>query len=266
MEGRATMSSSTYPLSRERNVILILLLALAVAAWVFLFWQARSIDMTMAGLTMGMGPLVFLASWVVMMIAMMFPTAAPMILTFNRVYTTRRERGQAFVPTWVFVAGYLVVWTAFGVVGYVAAVVVQSIAAANLTIAEIGPRVGGVLIVLAGVYQLTPLKRTCLTACRTPLDFIMRSWRDGYGGAFRMGLEHGSYCLGCCWLLFVILFPLGMMNVGAMALITLLIFAEKSLPIGPRVGVVAAAIMVAYGLLVVAVPETLPTVMPGMAM
>jgi predicted metal-binding membrane protein len=123
-------------------------------------------------------------------------------------------------------------------------------------------RVGGLAIALAGLYQLSPLKDVCLTKCRTPLSFIINSWRDGYVGAFRMGLAHGVYCLGCCWLLFVILFPLGMTNVAAMALITLLIFAEKSLPIGRTVGRVAAVALVAYGLLVVVMPELLPTAMP----
>jgi predicted metal-binding membrane protein len=123
-------------------------------------------------------------------------------------------------------------------------------------------RVGGLAIALAGLYQLSPLKDVCLTKCRTPLSFIINSWRDGFVGAFRMGLAHGVYCLGCCWLLFVILFPLGMTNVVAMALITLLIFAEKSLSIGRMVGRGAAVALVAYGLLVVVMPEMLPTAMP----
>ena len=117
-------------------------------------------------------------------------------------------------------------------------------------------RIGGVVLILAGLYQLSPLKRACLSKCRTPMAFILTSWRDGYGGAFRMGLEHGLYCLGCCWLLFVILFPLGMMNVAAMAVITLLIFAEKSLPRGPQIGQAAASLLIAYGALVVAMPHS----------
>ena len=100
------------------------------------------------------------------------------------------------------------------------------------------------MIVLAGLYQLSSLKRLCLSRCRNPLSFIMTSWRDGAGGAIQMGLAHGLYCLGCCWLLFVILFPIGVMNIVAMALITLLIFAEKSLPRGQRIGQGAALALV----------------------
>ena len=124
-------------------------------------------------------------------------------------------------------------------------------------------RLGGGILIVAGVYQLSPLKHLCLAKCQSPLAFIMTSWRNGYSGAFRMGLEHGVYCLGCCWLLFVILFPLGMMNVAAMAAITLLIFAEKSLPGGRRIGQLSAVALIAYGLLAVFVPQVLPTIMAG---
>ncbi|HEX6108185.1 MAG TPA: DUF2182 domain-containing protein, partial [Ktedonobacteraceae bacterium] len=120
-------------------------------------------------------------------------------------------------------------------------------------------RIGGGVLVLAGLYQLSPLKRSCLAKCRTPLDFILGSWREGYIGSFRMGLEHGLYCLGCCWLLFVIFFPLGMMNVAVLAVVTVLIFAEKSLPLGQRVAQLAALALIAYGVLVVVVPGALPT-------
>jgi predicted metal-binding membrane protein len=126
---------------------------------------------------------------------------------------------------------------------------------------ENAARLGGGALVLAGLYQLSVVKHACLTKCRTPLGFILGSWRDGYGGAFRMGLEHGAYCLGCCWLLFVILFPLGVMNVAAMAAITLLIFAEKFLPAGRRISQIAAVALIAYGTLVMFMPNVLPTMM-----
>src|SRR5207248_6907320 len=112
------------------------------------------------------------------------------------------------------------------------------------------PRIGGALLVVAGLYQLSPLKHICLSKCRTPLQFILSSWRDGYGGAFRIGFVHGAYCLGCCWLLFVILFPLGIMNIAVMALLTALIFAEKALPIGRQISQLAGVGLIVYGLLV----------------
>jgi predicted metal-binding membrane protein len=120
-------------------------------------------------------------------------------------------------------------------------------------------------MIVAGLYQLSPLKQRCLMQCRSPLAFLLGSWRDGGWGAVRMGLEHGAYCLGCCWLLFVILFPLGVMNVAAMAVVTALIFAEKALPLGRRIGQAAAGALVAYGVMVIAVPAALPTFMAGMA-
>ena len=255
-------TTASYPMRRERNLLLGALLILASAAWVVLVAQASMADESMTGLTMGMGPPLFLAIWVVMMIAMMFPTAAPMILMFARVHAGKRERGQTFVPTWVFVSAYLLIWAMFGMLAYLLALGAEALADGNMWLMDNGARVAGALIILAGLYQLTPLKRACLAKCRSPLAFIMAAWRDGYLGSFRMGLEHGAYCLGCCWLLFVILFPLGMMNVAAMAAITLLIFAEKSLPLGPRVAQIAAVALIAYGVFVVLVPGALPMGMP----
>jgi predicted metal-binding membrane protein len=247
------------PLPLQRNLILALLLTLAAASWVVLVWQATSMDMAAMGPTMGMTAPLFLTVWVVMMVAMMFPTAAPMILTFHRLQAGKRERGESFVATWVFVAAYLAVWTLFGVLAYLGATAAQALATSWSP--GVAARVGGVILILAGIYQLSPLKNLCLSKCRTPLTFIMTAWKDGVGGAVRMGLEHGAYCLGCCWLLFVMLFPLGIMNVAAMAVITLLIFAEKTLPMGRRVSQGAAAALIIYGAVVLAVPEVLPTFM-----
>ncbi len=123
---------------------------------------------------------------------------------------------------------------------------------------ENAARLAGVVLVVAGLYQLSPLKDICLSKCRTPLQFILSSWRDGYGGAFRMGLEHGAYCLGCCWLLFVILFPLGIMNIAVMALLTALIYAEKALPIGRQISQFAGVGLIVYGVLVMFLPAALP--------
>ena len=246
----------TYPLSRERNLILALLLILAAAAWAILIWQAGA--MPMMGLTMGMGAPLFLTIWIVMMVAMMFPTAAPMILMFDRIAAGKQARGQAFVPTWVFVAAYLVIWFVFGVAAYLVAAAIEAWAMQVPALMDNGARFAGIVLIGAGVYQLSPLKQVCLSKCRTPLAYIMSSWRDGYGGAFRMGLQHGAYCLGCCWLLFVILFPLGIMNIAAMALLTVLILAEKSLAIGPRLAQFAAIVFIAYGILVMFMPGLLP--------
>jgi predicted metal-binding membrane protein len=247
------------PLARERTLILGALLALAAGGWAVLIWQAATMDRMHMDLTMGMGAPLFLALWVAMMVAMMFPTAAPMILMFARSAAMKRQRGQAYVPAWVFVSAYLVVWTLFGVMAYGVAVGADQLADQSMWLMDHGARIGGAVLVVAGLYQLSPLKYTCLSKCRSPLSFVMQHWRDGYGGAFRMGIEHGLYCLGCCWLLFVILFPLGVMNVAAMALITVLIYAEKVFPLGRHIARAAAVALVVYGLVVLVLPKALPT-------
>ena len=248
--------------ARERNVVLGSLLVLAVIAWIVLIWQAITTDSEMAMRpTMGMGASLFLAIWIAMMVAIMFPTAAPMLLTFARITAGKRRQGQPFVPTWVFASAYLLVWTLLGVLAFLVAVGAERLADRSLWLMDNAGRIGGLVLVVAGAYQLTPLKRLCLTTCRTPLAFIMTSWRDGRAGAFRMGVEHGLYCAGCCWLLFVILFPLGMLNIAAMAFVTALIFAEKSLPVGQWMSWVAGVALITYGALAVAVPSALPTTM-----
>ena len=246
------------PLRRQRELILIALAVLAVGSWAVLVWQSRSMSGMSMGLTMGMGATLFIAIWVVMMAAMMFPAAAPMILVFAQVQAGKRRQGGAAVPTWLFTGSYLLVWAAVGVVAYVAALGAQGLADHSAWLASNGPRLGGVLLIAAGVYQLTPLKRACLAKCRSPFAFVMTQWRDGPGGALRMGLVHGLYCLGCCWFLFAILFPLGMMNIAALGAITALIFAEKSLPGGERLVWTASAALIAYGLAIVFVPDLLP--------
>lgn len=254
--------TASYPLPRERNLILGSLLVLAAAAWGVLIWQARTADAEMAMRpTMGIGAPLFLAIWVAMMVAIMFPTAAPMVLMFARIHAGKRRREQPFVPTWVFVGAYLVVWTLLGVAAYAAALGAEHLADRSMWLMDNAGRLGGAVLIAAGLYQVSPLKHLCLSKCRSPLAFIMTSWRDGYRGSFRMGLEHGVYCAGCCWLLFVILFPLGMLNVAAMAVMTAVIFAEKSLRIGPLISRLAAAALIAYGVLVLLAPELLPTTM-----
>lgn len=257
--------TQTGPIAFQRNVILGLLLALAAAAWAALLWQGAGaeMDMAMDSPTMGLrGPL-FLTTWIMMMVAMMFPTAAPMIIAFHTVQAGKRQRGEAFVSTWIFVAAYLLVWGLSGVAAYAGARAAEAVAERAALSPATAARIGGIVLVAAGLYQLTPWKDLCLSKCRTPITFIMTSWRDGATGALRMGLLHGAYCLGCCWLLFVILFPLGIMNIAAMAVITLVIFAEKTLPWGRAAARAAAVALIAFGFVVVAAPKLLPTFHPA---
>jgi predicted metal-binding membrane protein len=183
--------------------------------------------------------------WVIMMVAMMLPTAAPMILAFHSVHARKHQPDDAFVATGVFVAAYLLMWALSGIVAY--AGVLAAAAAQPMLAGE----VSGLILMVAGIYQITPLKQRCLSECRRPI--IMTSWHHRTADAFHMGLLHGVYCVGCCWLLFVILFPLDM-TIGAMAAVTLIILGEKTLRRPEFVSYGAAVILVLYGGLMVVTP------------
>lgn len=229
----------------------------AAAGWLLVLWQSAAMTSEGPGLTMGMGPPLFLLVWVAMMCAMMLPAAAPMIMTFARVSAGRRERREALAPTWVFVSAYLAVWALAGVMAYAAALQADRLVQQSRWLTEHAPGLTGGIVILAGLYQFSPLKHACLSKCRTPLSFILGSWREGSLGAFRMGLEHGGYCLGCCWLLFAILFPLGVMNLPVMALMTALVVAEKSLTVGHQIARVVGLAILAYGVLIIVLPGAL---------
>src|SRR5438105_10223973 len=169
----------------------------------------------------------YLGIWVTMMAAMMLPSAAPMVLLFAKVSADRARRGREFVPTWVFVTGYLAVWTAYGLAAYGVFRVLKGVDHGFLAWDRSGPYVVGVAVAAAGLYELTPLKSVCLRHCRSPLHFLLGGWRGGWRGAFRMGLEHGTYCLGCCWGLMIVLFAVGVMSLFWMALVAGVIFVQK---------------------------------------
>jgi predicted metal-binding membrane protein len=194
----------------------------------------------------------FVVAWAVMMAAMMFPAAAPMLLLYRTIATQRATSGKAFVPTWVFAAGYLLVWMVVGALTWVLVQALSDLAgqfgtADRATWAPLA--LGGVLVV-AGLYQLTPLKQVCLDHCRSPFSFVMHHWREGYGGALRMGMVHGLYCLGCCWALFAVLVAAGVMSLAWMLLLTLVVFAEKVLPGGQRTSQVVGAAFLILGVVV----------------
>jgi predicted metal-binding membrane protein len=233
-----------------------LLLGVALVTWVVTIDRMRGMDM---GPGTDLGSLGwFVGVWVTMMAAMMLPSVAPMVLVFSRVSRERARRGRAFVPTWVFVAGYLAAWTAYGLAAYG---LYRAVAAADpgfLAWDAQGPYLAGGAIVVAGLYQLTPLKARCLTHCRTPLHFVLHGWREGRFGTLRMGVEHGAYCVGCCWGLMLILFSLGVMSLVWMAVVAGVIFAEKAIPAGWRLTRPFAVVFVALGIWVMAAPSTVP--------
>jgi predicted metal-binding membrane protein len=174
----------------------------------------------------------FLPMWSVMMAAMMLPSMLPMVLTFSAVYHRRRANSGAYVPTWVFLSGYAIIWASTGVPGYLAKAGLDALGDHLANPAPAAALAGGLVLIGAGLYQLSPAKDRCLSHCRTPFGFIMQGWREGYGGALQMGLRHGLYCLGCCWALMAVLFPVGVMNLAWMGGLAALVFLEKLSPQG----------------------------------
>jgi predicted metal-binding membrane protein len=238
--------------------ILAALAGLTALSWAYLFDEAAAMaamgDMTMAMPPKGARDLVLLlAMWWTMMVGMMLPSAAPMILTFAAVNRRRLGRGQPYVPTALFVAGYLLVWGGFSVAATVAQWGLESVALLSpMSMAATVPWLGGILFLAAGLYQLTPLKMACLRLCRSPFDFVLNRWRDDRGGAVAMGVTHGAYCLGCCWVLMAVLFVGGAMNLVWVAALAALVLVEKLLPFGSWTARVTGVAMVAYGAWLVA--------------
>ncbi len=233
------------------TAIIAALLACAAAAWVITAEQAASMS-RMGGMAM-LGAGLFLATWVVMMVAMMFPSVAPMVLTHARIV---RSRGEGTIPTVSFVLGYLVVWTAAGLVPLAVIQLLGSSLAGPLS--GWFPRLGGAVVLLAGAYQLTPLKNACLRACRSPLSFVLsHDFGGGAPAAARAGMSHGLYCLGCCWALMAVLAVLGLMNIAWMAVFAVVFFLEKSWRQGVMLSRVAGAACVVLGATVLIRPEVL---------
>ena len=251
-------------LKRDRLVIFGSLLALAALAWAYLIYLALAMG-DMAAAMGGMGDmaaklrpwtvadgLLMLLMWAIMMVAMMLPSAAPMILIFARVNSKQRDKGHVYVPTAIFAAGYIVVWAVFSVLATASQWGLQNAALLSPGMVSTSVYLGGGLFIAAGIYQWTPLKQACLKHCRSPLAFIMHHWRPGTGGAFRMGLSHGAFCLGCCWSVMALLFVGGVMNLIWVAVITIFVAVEKMFPHGPWVGRVTGMAMIAAGIYLMA--------------
>ncbi|MEE8518928.1 MAG: DUF2182 domain-containing protein [Dehalococcoidia bacterium] len=217
-------------------------------AWWDLARRAALMDaMSMDEPALAVQAALFAGMWTIMMTAMMFPSVAPMLFGFSTVHANRRSRGAASVPVWVFLAGYLTVWAASGLPGFVLSEGIDALARAFPSVGRYGGVAGGLVLGAAGLYQLSRLKYACLSHCRSPMSFILNDWRDGYVGAFRMGLHHGWYCLGCCWLLMATMFALGLMNLAWMGLLALIIFAEKLVPRAQLVSRGSGVAMMAAG-------------------
>jgi predicted metal-binding membrane protein len=253
---------------RDRWIVAAALALACALAWAWLYWQARAMAPAMASMPAmtGMAPmsaamagppplsLAYFANafvmWTLMMVAMMLPSAAPMILLYARFAGSVRAQGGAIAPTLLFAGVYLLAWTGFSLIAAAAQAGLAAAGAISATRLALGDgRIAGVLLLAAGAYQLTPLKRACLGQCRSPLQFVMQNWRPGWRGALTLGLRHAAYCVGCCWALMALLFVGGVMSLAWVAILALIVLAEKVAPLGKwgarTIGALAGALGVA---------------------
>ena len=255
-----------YAAARARFGIIALLLAFSGASW---WWVADQMQGMDDGPWAGLGTLGwFIAVWVVMMAAMMFPSVAPTVALYSRM----TKRLSPLSPL-LFTAGYLAVWGCVGVVAFAIAEVGGAVSGDTLAWDGAGRWVAAATLILAAVYELTPLKDVCLGKCRSPLGFLLGSWRAGWLGALQMGAKNGAWCVGCCWALMASLFALGIMSLVWMAFVAALIAAEKTLPWRRVATYGTAAILLVLGVLLLVAPDAIPALttpdgnpMPPMAM
>jgi predicted metal-binding membrane protein len=242
-----------WPLRRDRIVVATALVGVVAVAWAYLFLGAgMNTSATMGAMMMPMPWTlvtfrVMVVMWVAMMIAMMLPSAAPMILLFAAIDRRKAARGSPYRATGLFALGYLVVWAAFSIAATWAQWGLEQAKLLSPAMATSSSVLAGVLFLLAGIYQLTPLKQACLRQCRSPLAFLIRYWRGGAFGAFGMGVRHGLFCLGCCWAVMALLFVGGVMNMLWIAALALFILVEKIVPAGRLLGRTAGIGLVLWG-------------------
>jgi predicted metal-binding membrane protein len=245
---------------RDRFLIATCVVLVCALAWAYLIYLERQMsgDMAYHAMMADMGmsmdkpwawtdALFTFSMWAVMMIGMMAGSAIPVLLLFGGARAQRGGTG-ARLATMMFGVGYLLVWVGFSAFATVAQWVLHESALLSPMMASSSPWLGGIILIEAGLYQLTPWKRTCLTHCRSPLDFLMNHWKEGQSGALRMGLRHGAYCLGCCWVLMLVLFVVGVMNLMWVAVLTIFVLIEKAGPRGLLVSRVAGFAILLAGI------------------
>ena len=241
-------------LRRDRVLVVTCLLFVVVLSWAYLLSGAGMMQ-SMGDMLMPMssGPwtldraVLVLVMWAVMMAAMMLPSAAPIILLYATIARRRSERGEPASASGVFGFGYIAVWAAFSLAATAIQYGLEQVALISPMMQTTSIALAGGVLVAAGLYQWTPLKQACLRHCRSPLEFITAYWRPGARGAFAMGLRHGAYCLGCCWMLMLLLFVGGVMNFAWIAGLALFVLVEKLVPAGHWIGRGAGVLLVAWG-------------------
>ena len=236
---------------RRRLGLVALLFILAGAGWWWTVHQMRGMDAGPWSALGGFGW--FLGVWVVMMAAMMLPSVAPTVALYSRMTQNRSD----LLPL-IFVGGYLVSWAAAGLAAVAIGAVASAIAGSSLEWDHAGRVLAGTTLLVAAVYQVSPLKDVCLGKCRSPLGSLLGSWREGRVGALRMGAKNGAWCIGCCWALMASLFALGVMSVTWMAVVAGLIAIEKTLPWGRPATYGTSMVMLALGIMLLAAPSAIP--------
>ena len=253
-------------LRRDRTIVLTGLGILVLLSWVYLIYLAWGMmDMmpmpaTGIGMEIGMEmamPAIqpwgavdywlMFVMWAVMMFAMMTPSAAPMVLTYTKISRRQQVDLQPVWGTAIFFFGYLLVWTAFSAAATLVQGGLHNAALLSPMMETTNPILGGVILIAAGVFQLAPLKQACLSHCRTPLGYFMTEWRDGKQGALIMGVRHGAFCVGCCWLIMALLFVAGVMNLFWIAVIAAYVLLEKVLPHGRKISWAFGVLMICWG-------------------
>jgi predicted metal-binding membrane protein len=242
-------------LRRDRVVVVLALLSVIILAWGYLLFGAGMSMDEMSGMQMAPQQptwtsayaAIVLAMWAVMMAAMMLPSAAPMILLYGTISNRREMEGDPAVGAGVFGLGYIIVWTAFSLAAVALQFGLDYAQLLSPTMSVTSRSVAGGVLIAAGVYQWTPLKQACLRRCRSPLEFLMTEWREGRVGALKMGLRHGAYCLGCCWMLMLLLFVGGIMSIAWIAAVAAFVLIEKISPAGHWIGRVTGVLLVIWG-------------------
>jgi predicted metal-binding membrane protein len=254
----STLRIGAVPISRTPLPLVAALLGLAAIGWLITGDRMSGMD---AGPGTDPGAVgFFLITWVVMIGAMMFPSAAPMVVAYDRIRVHRRELGKSgpAAGTALFVGGYVLSWAAFGLLGWALYQAAKDLSINGLSWDRGGPYLAGGVILLAAVYELTPLKHACLRKCRSPMAFLFGGWRDGSLGALRLGVEHGAWCVGCCWALMAALFALGVMSIPWMAFVGALIAGEKLLPWARNASLSITALLTVLGVCVALAPDRVP--------
>lgn len=246
-------------LHRDRLIVATGTAVVAALAWAYLA-SGAGMDTEMMADMPDMAPMpwtplyaaLLFVMWWVMMIAMMAPSAAPTVLLYATVKRRQETASYAAIDAWIFLAGYLATWAGFSVVAVLAQWALERFELLSMAMASTSSILGGLILLAAGLYQFTPLKRACLRYCESPLMFLSQHWRPGTRGAFHMGFRHGSYCVGCCWFLMALLFVSGVMNLVWIIAIALYVAGEKLLPFGPRLSHAAGAALIMSGTIMLA--------------